>query len=112
MKNTKSGTYFGNILRRYFVIAATVFIIAGMLLCHTVQTERQLQAEPYTAQAPYVAGIQDGRVAIYLSGQQEPALITDIIVDVLPQADQIALQNRIMLSSEEALARLLEDYGS
>ncbi len=103
---------YGEILRRYFIIALTICIVAGMVMMHTFRKTTALPSVAYTAEAPYSAGIQDGRVAIFIKGQEIPALITDIWVDTLPAADQKALQARMGISSEEDLARFLEDYGS
>ena len=42
----------------------------------------------------------------------EIVIRTDIDVRTLPAADREALEDGILLSDAQALARLLEDYGS
>ncbi len=103
---------YGEILRRYFIIALTICVIAGMVMLHTIRKTTAIAPAAYTAETPYSAGIQNGRVAIYIQGQDTPALLTDIWVDTLPAADQKALQARMGIASEEDLAKFLEDYGS
>ena len=70
------------------------------------------QAVPASAVAvqPYIAQIEDGLLVISREG--EIVLRTEIDVRTLPSADQEALGHGIILSDAQALARLLEDYGS
>lgn len=101
--------------RRLVLIAATILVIACMALVNAVMP-RSL-ALPVSAQTPvptvpYVARALGNQLAVYIEGEDSPALVTDIDVRALPAADREALANGITLSSEEALAKLLEDYGS
>ena len=59
---------------------------------------------------PYVAQAENGRLTVSRGGQT--ILRTDIDVRTLPKADREALSQGISLPDAEALARLLEDYGS
>lgn len=60
----------------------------------------------------YYAALLDGRVVIYLVGQFDPVLTTEIDVRTLPDADRAALDAGIPLDGMEAVQHLLEDYGS
>lgn len=111
-KEVENRIFFRTLLRRYFVIALTICILAVMLLYYTMRTEKLQNSAQNAISAPYSAGIQDGQLAIYIAGQDTPALITNIAAASLPKSDQEALQNRILLPSDEALAQLLEDYSS
>lgn len=62
------------------------------------------------AEEPYVAQSEDGRLIVSRGG--ETVLRTAIDVRTLPAADREALADGIVLADAEALARLLEDYGS
>ena len=57
-------------------------------------------------------GIHQGNIAFWNNNQNEPAIIYPYRAALFPDADQQALQNRIPLSSQEVLNRLLEDYLS
>lgn len=68
-------------------------------------------AVPASAAAlPYIAQSVDNRVVISRGG--ETILRTEIDVRTLPTADRDALAQGVALADEQALARLLEDYGS
>ena len=62
------------------------------------------------AEEPYVAQSEDGRLIVSRGG--ETVLRTAIDVRTLPAADREALADGVVLADAEALARLLEDYGS
>lgn len=63
-----------------------------------------------TTELPYVAQSEDDRLVVSRGG--EVIIRTDIDVRALPSADRAALEQGILLPDEQALARLLEDYGS
>lgn len=60
----------------------------------------------------YLLGIQDGFVALWKDGQQNPAEVFPCPVAVLPPQDQEKLRRGIPVESQEDLYRLLEDYLS
>ena len=60
--------------------------------------------------SPYIAQSASGRLVVSRGG--EVVLRTEIDVRSLPAADREALADGIVLPDAEALARLLEDYGS
>ena len=62
------------------------------------------------AVAPYVAQSENGLLVVSHGG--EVVIRTDIDIRTLPAADREALEQGILLSDTEALAKLLEDYGS
>lgn len=63
-----------------------------------------------TTELPYIAQAEEGRLVVSRGG--EIVIRTDIDVRTLPAADREALADGIVLADAEALARLLEDYGS
>ena len=62
------------------------------------------------AEAPYVAQSENGLLVVSHGG--EVVIRTDIDIRTLPAADREAIEQGILLSDTEALAKLLEDYGS
>lgn len=101
--------------RRIIAVAVTIFLIACMVFARAALPARLLSSVSASSTAPatgYVAGVLDNRLAIYIAGQDKPALITDIDIRTLPNADQAALRAGLPIASDEALAHLLEDYGS
>ncbi len=97
--------------RRMLAVAITIFLIACMVLARATLPAR-VPASSSAPAAAYVAGVLDNRLAIYIAGQDKPALLTDIDVRTLPRADQSALYAGVPVASDEALAHLLEDYSS
>ncbi len=102
--------------RRRILISITVLTIACMALVHAVLPSSSIPLSSTTqavaTSTRYLAKAQGTQVAIYVTGSDTPAFLTDIDVRTLPQADREALAQGIALASEEALAHLLEDYGS
>lgn len=61
--------------------------------------------------APYLLRDEGGRIALFRPGEQEPVQVYEIYTHLLPQEDVLSLQKGIPVESEEALMRLLEDFG-
>ena len=59
-----------------------------------------------------VLGSWKGYVALYEKGSEEPKQIFPVTVTVLPPADQIALEQGIIVRNQRDLDSLLEDYLS
>lgn len=100
------------LMRRLLPIALTVFIIAVMTLAAGASHAAASPASAPPQSGTYVAGVLDNHLAVYVAGENTPALVTEIDVRTLPIADQTALSGGIALADDMALARLLEDYGS
>lgn len=63
----------------------------------------------------YIVGVQDGFVAVFYTEAMDGAKIkevTDTPISALPKEDQKKLLEGISISGDDALIRLLEDYGS
>jgi len=59
-----------------------------------------------------ILGSWKGYVALFEKGAQEPRQIFPTQVSTLPTADQLALEEGIIVRSEKKLQQLLEDYLS
>lgn len=59
-----------------------------------------------------VIGIWKGYVALFDPGAEEPKQIFPCPVEALPEADQEALKNGIIVRNQRDLQQLLEDYLS
>ncbi len=59
-----------------------------------------------------VLGTWKGYIALFQGGQSEPRQIFPVQASTLPDADQEALENGIVIRSEKKLQQLLEDYLS
>lgn len=62
------------------------------------------------ASEPYIAYNNDGQLAVSRGGQT--IIYTEIDTRTLPQSEREALEKGISLPDAQALAKLLEDYGS
>ena len=54
----------------------------------------------------------EGRVALFVDGEDLPVEVYDVPIETLPPEEQQRLQNGIMIESEEMLWELLENYNS
>ena len=59
-----------------------------------------------------VIGVWKGYVALFDQGAAEPKQIFPCPVEALPEADQNALKNGIIVRNQRDLQQLLEDYLS
>jgi len=84
----------------------------------TAHYEAVTVPEPITAPSPrYIVSSQDGYIVVYYVASEEKANIqvnklTSIFVSSLPQEEQERLATGIPIYTEDALFRILEDYGS
>lgn len=67
---------------------------------------------PEPSEPLWVVGVWQGQVAVFRSGALTPETVLDMPVAALPEQDRDALEQGISVSDREALAALLEDYGS
>lgn len=72
--------------------------------------EAVMTAAPDMSETSYVAQSENGLLTISRGG--ETVIRTEIDVRTLPEADREALAQGVLLPDAEALAKLLEDYGS
>ena len=94
--------------RRIALLACTAAVLSAFFAARAYFTPAAVPVS--AAQAPYVAQSEGGRLVISHDG--EVVMRTDIDTRALPAADREALEQGILLSDTEALAKLLEDYGS
>ena len=59
-----------------------------------------------------ILGTWKGYIALFQSGKEEPRQIFPVQAASLPEADQMALEEGIVIRSEKKLQQLLEDYLS
>ena len=73
---------------------------------------KKKQLLPLLLSFAFLLGIRDGRIALWRSGETEPVRIFPYRAEMLPPEDQKALEKGIVISDENALSRILEDYLS
>ena len=59
-----------------------------------------------------VIGCWKGYVALFDQGAEEPKQIFPCPVEALPEADQVSLENGIIVRNQRDLQQILEDYLS
>ena len=60
----------------------------------------------------FLAGIHEGKIAIWQADDPQPKYLLPYSVALLPQTDRIALEKGIRIHSSEELTRFLEDFCS
>jgi len=74
------------------------------------EVEVEAEAQP---EYLYFVTVEHGRIVVYSAqAAKQGREITSIIISALCTEEQARLQDGIRIYSEEALVRLLEDYGS
>lgn len=105
-----------------------VAALAGMLAVYSYNANRR---QPQSAQRPisdvqidsdspadkesdcqYILRADAGRLAVYLPGEEEPQMVFDTPVRVLPEFDQRQLEEGIPVKDYESLVRMIEDFVS
>lgn len=98
-----------------------LILITGLILisCTVIQTLAAPQPATVSAAAQEKADEkrffiteERGKIAVYRSGEAEPYLVTETVVNSLPKADRAAIRQGIEVRGEDKLRRLLEDYCS
>ena len=60
----------------------------------------------------FILGVHKGKLALYKPGCQDPLRVFPYRVEMLPAADQAALEKGIPINTPDGLSRLIEDYLS
>ena len=99
------------------VVCTAAFVLAfgASAGCGAPAAPEAVTAEPSPTADPFSFVVREcaGAVCVFHSGYTEvPAIVTEIRVDGLPEADRQLLSDGIEVSGREALLRLLEDLGS
>lgn len=94
--------------------AAAAFLCSLWLLFSSQQlapVEATTTAATTSTPPSYYATLSNNHVVIYLNGQPEPVLITEIDARTLPDADREQLEQGIQLANAADVNQLLEDYS-
>ena len=67
---------------------------------------------PYLLALYLLLGSWKGYVALFENGREEPRQIFPCPVDTLPEADRMALEEKIPIRNQRDLQQVLEDYLS
>ena len=59
-----------------------------------------------------LAGIHNGRIALWYGEDPEPKFVLPYSADLLPEKDRLALERGIRIENQEELTRFLEDFCS
>lgn len=60
----------------------------------------------------YLAGIYQGRIALWRGEDPEPETVLPYYANLLPEADRAALEKGIRIRTGEELVRFMEDFCS
>ena len=73
---------------------------------------QEQEAQTSAQTACWTVGLWQGHVAVFHQGAATPETVLEMPADALPETDRAALARGIPVNTPEALAALLEDYGS
>ena len=101
---------------RLFCVVCLIFS-AAVLTTDAIRTssagaETEAASTHDRAQAPYMLGAYQGKVASFRAGSEEPLEVFGVYLDSLPAVNQQELLRGIPAQSVEELQRLIEDYTS
>lgn len=65
---------------------------------------------PYSSNDYYILTEYDGRLAVFIDGENTPVTVYNTYTDTLPQQDKELIQKGIRVEGTEKLQRLIEDY--
>lgn len=65
---------------------------------------------PYSSNDYYILTEYDGRLAVFIDGENTPVTVYNTYTDTLPQQDKELIQKGIRIEGTEKLQRLIEDY--
>lgn len=65
---------------------------------------------PYSSNDYYILTEYDGRLAVFIDGENMPVTVYNTYTDTLPQQDKELIQKGIRVEGTEKLQRLIEDY--
>lgn len=77
-----------------------------------VSQNQGAEVQPEPSHTMWIVGIWQGYVAVFRENADLPETVLDMPVSALPEPDRSALEQGIPVSDGQALAALLEDYGS
>jgi len=89
------------------VTCAVVTVQIAAARGETIQTMSQVQEDE-----GYLLKAYEGYVGVYYSGEDYPALITDISLDTLRAHDRELMEAGYQVANRDELMKVLEDLGS
>ncbi len=98
-----------------FMIIAVVVTVTFFL---TVPEQRQQVTQPLPQQSKevedydYLLKEEEGKLAVFATGEQRPRKVFEVYVNTLPSYDQQLLKQGLPVKNYEELLKRLEDYSS
>lgn len=107
------------IMKKLILIALTgIVLISCVLISSFAAGSASAPSAAYTEAAEnaeekvFILRSGRGRLIVYRKGEDEPFLVTDALVNNLPRADKLKLEQGIEVKGEDNLRRAIEDYCS
>lgn len=95
------------------VSMSSVVLLLSVILFVTTFNQVSRASDTSVSEAvtyQYVVKEHDGKIGIFAPGNAEPGQVLDIDTSVLPELDQLALEQGIEIRSDAELRRLIEDF--
>lgn len=112
MRHTFLGTLFSIVVVSIITMVAAVYATD----VRAQRAEASKQSEPVVEQTPeediYMLKEYDGKLAVFVEGEEEPQDIFNVYIKTLPAFDQGQLHQGIKVESYGELLSLIEDYIS
>ncbi len=89
-----------------------VFCLAVLTVTITLNGITHAGEEPSAEEAGYLLKEYDGKLAVFLNGEETPFRLLDGSTAFLPENDKEALEEGIFIPDEESLKKRIEDFTS
>lgn len=101
-------------MRSLLIKIFLILSISAVCFCiiSAIQDNEKQHSEKITVTEEYVIKEYDGKIAVYINQNNEPYIIYDTYISLLPEADQNRLKSGIVIYDSAELQKIIEDYTS
>ncbi len=102
-------------MKKMILITGTILIacvIIGSLAAQPAAQTTRAEAASQISTVGYVVKESEGRVAVFIQGEEQPLMITETYLNTLPKTDAEKLKKGVFATDKKQLRKLLEDYCS
>ena len=95
-----------------FLVFASAFVSCGMISSIKKGLSLSGRDTAVVSAEPFILKEYDGRIGVFVPGDDTPSEIVPVYVLYLPEADRKALASGISVSGRKALRAMIDDFQS